>query len=477
MALTKVQHRMIEDDVFDIRDFGAVGDGTTEDTAAIQAAINAAYSAGGGVVIVPPSANEYIFTAVQLKDYVTIKGTGGKLKLKDNYCVDAGTDYLAFYSVDNATNITVDGLIIDGNQANNLLRNNLDLVELNGSNHKIVNCFIESTTDTGIFLANTTNSICSDNHVIGYGGSGGELNDIGIYISTGEGTGDTERRCVCTNNIVQGFNQGGIAIKRSSQHVLCSNNIIENCGNGITVEEFGTGTGGEPDNLLISNNVINNIGHDFQSISTIPLQAGIIVQLSTNVVCSGNLITNVSGSGIGLSGATKSSITGNNIKGYTASPRSGGNGNAGISVSDRDGQTPTEIVITSNQIGETNDYGIVIDNGINIGISNNYFESDGVAADFGNNCDQILFNNNRMDGASSDLTYDETQSLRIIFQSNYLVNGANQWAKAGNRTFAIATPVGATTPRAVGEILETTSGGDKYWFATGSTSSDWVQFG
>jgi hypothetical protein len=40
---------------FNVWDYGAVGDGTTDDTAAIQAALNAAYAAQGGVVVAPAS--------------------------------------------------------------------------------------------------------------------------------------------------------------------------------------------------------------------------------------------------------------------------------------------------------------------------------------------------------------------------------------------------------------------------------------
>jgi hypothetical protein len=56
--------------LFNIRDFGATGDGATKDTRALQAAIDACTQAGGGVVHVPPG--RYLTGTITLKDNVTL---------------------------------------------------------------------------------------------------------------------------------------------------------------------------------------------------------------------------------------------------------------------------------------------------------------------------------------------------------------------------------------------------------------------
>lgn len=55
---------------FNIRDYGAIGDRTTKDTASIQAAIDAAYAAGGGTVFFPRGA--YLSGALTVRSNVTI---------------------------------------------------------------------------------------------------------------------------------------------------------------------------------------------------------------------------------------------------------------------------------------------------------------------------------------------------------------------------------------------------------------------
>lgn len=61
-------------------DFGAEGDGVTNDTSAIQAAINAAATAGGGIVLIPEGT--YIISQLQMKNGVILQGVGWKTILK-----------------------------------------------------------------------------------------------------------------------------------------------------------------------------------------------------------------------------------------------------------------------------------------------------------------------------------------------------------------------------------------------------------
>lgn len=49
---------------YNVQDYGAVGDGTTDDTAAIVATFDAADATGGGVVYFPPTANYYKITSL-----------------------------------------------------------------------------------------------------------------------------------------------------------------------------------------------------------------------------------------------------------------------------------------------------------------------------------------------------------------------------------------------------------------------------
>lgn len=73
MGLTKVTYSMIEGASVNVLDYGATGDGTTDDTAAFQAAIDYASSLeNGGSVVIPDTDAFYSVGTLEAKDNVTV---------------------------------------------------------------------------------------------------------------------------------------------------------------------------------------------------------------------------------------------------------------------------------------------------------------------------------------------------------------------------------------------------------------------
>ncbi len=100
---------------YNIRDFGAVGDGRTKDTGAVQAAIDACHQARGGAVIVP--AGRYLVGGIVLKSYVTLTITGDAVLLGSTDLSDYETTHCLVYAKD-AEKIAINGSgCIDGQGA------------------------------------------------------------------------------------------------------------------------------------------------------------------------------------------------------------------------------------------------------------------------------------------------------------------------------------------------------------------------
>lgn len=107
---------------FDIRDFGAVGDGSTINTKAVQKAIDACHDAGGGVLRIP--SGDFVIGTIRLKSNVTLSLDHGSALLGSTNTADypskglddprEGGPHCLIYARD-ATNITIEGLgVIDG---------------------------------------------------------------------------------------------------------------------------------------------------------------------------------------------------------------------------------------------------------------------------------------------------------------------------------------------------------------------------
>lgn len=121
--------RSLEDrfaDVVNVRDFGAVGDGSTSDTAAIQAAIDAVSARGGGEVRIPPGTWR---CNVKVGSKVVLRGAGRATVLKavagSNEAVVEGRHFAALTGkrfdssdIDAGDNyVQLNDLTIDGDQA------------------------------------------------------------------------------------------------------------------------------------------------------------------------------------------------------------------------------------------------------------------------------------------------------------------------------------------------------------------------
>jgi hypothetical protein len=110
--------------VYNVRDFGAKGDGATLDTAAIQAAIDACNRDHGGIVLLP--AGDFLSGTIELKSNVTLHlAAAGRLlgsgKIEDYHAgngLPRNNGNVVLISAANAENITLEGHgTIDGQGA------------------------------------------------------------------------------------------------------------------------------------------------------------------------------------------------------------------------------------------------------------------------------------------------------------------------------------------------------------------------
>lgn len=110
--------------VYNIADFGAVGDGITLNTEAVQKAIDTCTNEKGGTVLVP--AGDFVVGTIELKSNVTLKlGSQGRLlgspkiaHYRAGNSVPPGNGNIVMISAANAENVAIEGPgTIDGNGA------------------------------------------------------------------------------------------------------------------------------------------------------------------------------------------------------------------------------------------------------------------------------------------------------------------------------------------------------------------------
>jgi hypothetical protein len=138
MSLTKVTYSMIDGAPVNAKDFGAVGDGATNDTAAIQAALTAISSAGGGQLFLPAGNYKCLFSGLALFTLpanVEMVGAGAAtiLSIDDNSVAGSKQAFICSGANASIRNLSMVFDVDDG-VAFNLLADNLtfDSLILNG---------------------------------------------------------------------------------------------------------------------------------------------------------------------------------------------------------------------------------------------------------------------------------------------------------------------------------------------------------
>lgn len=146
MALTKVTYSMIANAPANVCDFGATGDGTTDDSLAFIAAV--ASISNGGTLYVPPG--EYkIVSTVELPSNITVLGCGESSVIFGAATSDNSDSVNGLFCAKNKSNITLDGLkiVIDptsgGYRSKFILCNNL----------QIKNCYFDGEESGGDIAA------------------------------------------------------------------------------------------------------------------------------------------------------------------------------------------------------------------------------------------------------------------------------------------------------------------------------------
>src|SRR5665213_2139356 len=100
---------------FNVTTYGALGDGTTNNTTSIQNAINAASAAGGGTVLIPAAAKSYLSDNLTLASNIDLSISAGAMLQMLPYGTFVGGSTNHFIDASKLANVTINGGgVIDG---------------------------------------------------------------------------------------------------------------------------------------------------------------------------------------------------------------------------------------------------------------------------------------------------------------------------------------------------------------------------
>lgn len=348
-ATTRALEKKIVE-IVSVKDYGAVGDGVADDTAAIQAAIAYVASLGGGIVQVPSgtyginAAGNY--TGIQLKTGVYLSMYGAKLK-----AISSNQPSYRLINIEQVSNCGVFGGEIQGDRATNTATGEwghcLHII-LDCTNITIKDVRVSDGFGDGIYIGRQ----CSDVHVLNCTVTNNRRNNISVVTASNVVIDGCD-----ISNANGTLPECGIDIEPNTNDLPSSNVVITNC-NIFGNNKDGIGYSAPPPTPLIESSVISNC-HIYNNGRHGILASYIKVLEVTNCV-----IRNNGGDGISDSAAlaTLLNFNGNAIYDNT------GSGLFGFS---------SNTIITNNQIKGSGQWGVHWQNGNHVTISGNLISDSG----------------------------------------------------------------------------------------------------
>jgi hypothetical protein len=335
-----------------VEDFGAVGDGATDDGVAIQNAINYANSVKGQVNF---KGNTYLIqTAIEIKSNVSLVGTSGTVLFVSPSCTlgpTFGGLGRAIYVNTTSTNIFIQGITFQSTsvglskvvsiafqKVTNLYINNCQFINFgdatyttqglavfDSSDVTITNSTFSTNTSDGCAFSNAvinfnfSNNICTSNGDWGFalveGCNYGSVTDNIFKSNTSVATGTDRCAYVSFSNNQINSNEYGIRISEFSvsadknQYIaIANNNIVNSSIAGISIENMNATYG---QFSLVNNNIS---GSSNQGILIANSRLGTIVGNTIYSCSAEGILFNASAAGVttGLS-----SVVGNTISNTT----------------------------------------------------------------------------------------------------------------------------------------------------------------